>query len=85
MDGMWRLKEERFADAIETFLKILNDVALERDVTAEPRFSALRQIKYLCVKNLATVAEQLGNKEGVLEWLGEAVELDGSDVTVWYR
>ncbi len=82
---MWHLKEHRLSDATESFRKMLGDVALDRDVTAEPRFSALRQIKYLCLKNLASVAEEHGDKEGVLAWLGEAVVLDSNDVTVWYR
>jgi hypothetical protein len=51
----------------------------------DPRFSDLKHVKYLCVKNLALVTDQLGDKASSLVWLGEAVALDGSDVVMWNR
>lgn len=45
----------------------------------------MKWVKYLVVKNLAFVMEQLGDKANCLVWLGEAVSLDGGDVVIWKR
>ena len=61
------------------------DEAFSRDLLSNPRFGQLRSIKYLCVKNLAHLAEQSGQLASAVQWYGEAVGLDEREFVVWYK
>ena len=61
------------------------DEAFSRDLLSDARFGQLRSIKYLCVKNLAHLAEKSGQMALAVHWYGEAVGLDDREFLVWYK
>ena len=75
----------RAEEASQALLRALDDPAFSRDVVGNPRFATLRQVQYLCTKNRADIMERLGEKEVAIEWLAQAVDLDGRDVVLWYK
>ena len=85
IEGLRLNSEGKVAEAVAALLRALDDPAFSRDVVGNPRFATLRSVQYLCIKNLADFMEKLDDKAMAVEWLAQAVDLDGRDVVVWHK
>lgn len=84
-EGLRLNTEGKVSEAVQALLRALDDPAFSRDVVGNPRFATLRRVQYLCIKNLADFMEKLDDKAMAVEWLAQAVDLDGRDVVVWHK
>lgn len=85
MVGMDLLKNGKPVEAQMRFERTLTDLAFERDIIGNARFSALRKVRGLCIKMLATIAQDQGDKDAAVRLLGDALALDDSDVVMWHN
>jgi tetratricopeptide (TPR) repeat protein len=83
--GMELMTERKWEEAQQHFTNTLNDIAFERDIIGNARFSALRKVRGLCFKMLSQIAEEQGDKDTAMRRLGDALALDDSDVIMWHR
>ncbi|XP_078148770.1 tetratricopeptide repeat (TPR)-like superfamily protein isoform X3 [Carex rostrata] len=85
-EGLLKLQEKDFAKARELLEEVLKDPLIS-DILADNGGSDhhLRQLRFLSLKNLASVFLQLGPEynENAMQCYLQAVELDWGDVVVW--
>ena len=84
-EGMTLLTQGKKAEAQGCFQRTLEDVAFERDVIGNARFSALRKVRGLCFKMLGQIAQEHGDKDAALQRWGNALAMDDRDVVMWHN
>ncbi|KAK1288401.1 hypothetical protein QJS10_CPB19g00805 [Acorus calamus] len=85
-EGLLRLEEKAYAKARELFESVLKDPLISNaQVDNSTSDSHLRQLRFLALKNLATVFLQQGavHNESALQCYLQAVEIDSKDSVVW--
>jgi tetratricopeptide (TPR) repeat protein len=84
-EGMTLLTQGRKVEAQDCFQRTLEDVAFERDIIGNARFSALRKVRGLCFKMLGQIAQEHGDKDAALHRWGNALAMDDKDVVMWHN
>ncbi|KAK1314162.1 hypothetical protein QJS10_CPA06g01555 [Acorus calamus] len=85
-EGLLRLEEKAYAKARELFESVLKDPLISNaQVDNSTSDSHLRQLRFLALKNLATVFLRQGavHNESALQCYLQAVEIDSKDSVVW--
>ncbi|XP_069674696.1 calcineurin-binding protein cabin-1-like isoform X2 [Periplaneta americana] len=87
-DALVMLRDKNFEGARTIFQDLLENSFLV-EVTKQEGTEGLGHpalvLKYSCLKNMGTIYEKQGELQGALKSFLQAAELDGSDVTLWYR
>ncbi|CAN6457209.1 unnamed protein product [Victoria cruziana] len=88
-EGLLRLQAKEYSKAQELFESVLRDplIISSAQVGSNTRECHLLQLRFLALKNLATVFLQQGSLhyEGAIRCYLEAVEIDAKDSVVWNK
>nr|XP_034185241.1 calcineurin-binding protein cabin-1-like isoform X1 [Osmia lignaria]XP_034185242.1 calcineurin-binding protein cabin-1-like isoform X1 [Osmia lignaria]XP_034185243.1 calcineurin-binding protein cabin-1-like isoform X1 [Osmia lignaria] len=82
------LKENKQEDALNIFKDLLETELLdevEKPEIPDGRSRPMLSLKYSCFKNIGAIQATLENYDAAIENYWEAANLDGTDVTLWYR
>ncbi|CAN7999066.1 unnamed protein product [Ixodes hexagonus] len=88
--ALGQVQKENFSDALSTFKELLSLPFVQKarpaasDDGRGPLPPAL-MLKYVALKNLGSIHVQLGDTRSAVEAYLDAVEIDPSDVTVWFK
>lgn len=83
-----QLQQDNFSDARSTFKELLSLPFVDRARPSEEEKGPLPpalMLKYVALKNIGSIEVQLGDTRSAVEAYLNAVEIDSSDVTVWFK
>ncbi|XP_029179074.1 calcineurin-binding protein cabin-1-like [Nylanderia fulva] len=82
------LKKDKQEEALVIFRDLLDTELLdevEKPEVPDGRSRPMLSLKYSCFKNIGAIQAACGNYKDAVDNYWEAANLDGSDVTLWYR
>ncbi|CAG0897136.1 unnamed protein product [Darwinula stevensoni] len=89
-DALSLSREKKYEEAKRILIDVLKTPCLAEIKAvslkdAHGSINPLHVLKYSCYKNLGLACSNQGDVEDAIEYTLKALELDGTDVTVWYK
>ncbi|XP_040064460.1 calcineurin-binding protein cabin-1 [Ixodes scapularis] len=85
--ALGQVQQENFSEALATFKELLLLPFVHKASSDDGKgpLSPALSLKYVALKNLGSIQLQLGDARSAVEAYLDAVEIDSSDVTVWFK